>query len=232
MKKSVTRVWKRVLYTALAAVAVLAICAPFMAGCSSMYSEEKHIERVSKRVEKRYMGENSPYTDLTVYPLYDENDKLGYFVVEFEPYGYEYIKINKYADVGCNLFCMYTKSTTGTTPNLWRRWKTDAEVENGQNWQYNKRYSEGWVETDESGEIIEYRDSHFKVADIRDEKRHLLKVNQDGHSEYIPAVRRGEKWLNLVSMEEEIYDFSVEYESCVFAYGLPGFLSHKSPFNL
>ncbi len=44
---------------------------------------------------------------------------------------------------------------------------------------------------DENGEQIVYHESHFKVAGIENERRYVLERK-------IPAVRRGEQYLDLI----------------------------------
>ncbi|MEG2108132.1 MAG: hypothetical protein RR033_07050, partial [Clostridia bacterium] len=51
--------------------------------------------------------------------------------------------------------------------------------------------------TDESGKRIAYFQSPFSVRGIEGEKRYLLKF--DG---YIPAVKKNEKYINLISNSE------------------------------
>ena len=60
-----------------------------------LYNEQEHFERVAKRVEKRYMqNEDSKFTSYEIYPLYDENDEISFFMVEFEPYGFVCVETN------------------------------------------------------------------------------------------------------------------------------------------
>ena len=67
-------------------------------GCSSdMYSEEQHIQRIKERAEKRFLGEESEYTGLEVYPIYNEYDTLKYALIEFEPQGFLYVSISNRA---------------------------------------------------------------------------------------------------------------------------------------
>ena len=63
---------------------------------ASWYTEEQHLARIAERVEKRYFSKGSDYgyTDYEVFPLYDENEKFSYALVEFEPQGFVYIKIS------------------------------------------------------------------------------------------------------------------------------------------
>lgn len=81
-------------------------------GCNKShrnFTEEVHIQRISERIQARYIDGDErlrPYdkptddgeiypkvkaTDFTVHPLYDENDELRYFLVEFQPFGYIYM---------------------------------------------------------------------------------------------------------------------------------------------
>ena len=159
----------------------------------STYTQEQHIARISKRVEKRYMGEGSKYTDFKVYPLYNQNDCFSYHcLVEFEPYGYMYVEIRdvNWARV-LGIYGMYAKdSSSKDSLCKWARYKIDEN--GGYHW-----------ETDETGKPIEYSVSHFKAAGIENETRYALPMKNGGH---IPAVKRGDKYLNLISMEEFIYD--------------------------
>ncbi len=75
---------------------LLLIAAVLCAGCSSdMYSEEKHMQRIRERAEERFLGEDSEYTGLEVYPIYNEYDELKYALIEFEPQGFVYVCINE-----------------------------------------------------------------------------------------------------------------------------------------
>lgn len=198
---------KRIFFTVLAAVlAVTALLC--VAADVKEYTEEERLAQVVERVQKRYMGEDSPYTDFTVYPLYDENDKLGYFVVEFEPQGYVYVRINpNYSPSSCRGSSMYMRATPENQP--WIRYTVEegateqAPDGNGNTVAYTDRR----FERDESGQCVVRRDSHYKVAGIQDEKRYLLYVEWRGANEntvggYVPAVKRGNRYLNLVSMQE------------------------------
>ena len=172
----------------------------------STYTQEQHIARISKRVEKRYMGEGSKYTDFKVYPLYNQNDCFSYYcLVEFEPYGYMYVEIRdvNWARV-LGLYGMYSKDSTSKDPTIeWVRYKID---ESGKEFYY---------EMDETGKPIEYSVSHFKAAGIENETRYVLRVGK--RHMYIPAVKRGDKYLNLISMEEFVYgtQLSEDNHACV-----------------
>ena len=194
-----------------AAFFVLVMCLTVitMTGCmdyASRYSEEKHKERISKLVKKRYMTEESEYTSFEVYPLYNENDELKFFVVEFEPYGYVYVKINEKSNSLLGL-SMYMRESGESEE--WFRYEVDENSEAhitdkyGYEWIYKHRRL---TEIQDDGEPVKYKDSHFKVAETGNERRYFIEIEclpSLGSDEgFVPAVKRGEKYLNLVSMQE------------------------------
>lgn len=86
--------------TGIVVIMIMLFTAFALTGCSekaSKYTEEEHIQRVAERIQKRFIDTDLRWidreqpTDFEVYPLYDENDKLKYFLVEFEPYGFLYV---------------------------------------------------------------------------------------------------------------------------------------------
>ena len=143
------------------------------------------------------MGEGSEYTGLEVYPIYNEYDELKYALIEFEPQGFVYVLINEqeYPWRG-----MYTLSETES----WMPYRVkkgvheDIEDENGNKIsQVNREYF-----CDENGFVIKYDESHFKIAGIENERRYFLYTELAdffGRKEgLIPAVKRGEQYLDLV----------------------------------
>jgi hypothetical protein len=98
----------------------------------------------------------------------------------------------------------------------WQRYRISENGEtpepyNGNQWS-KKKDKDGKViekdhfyEVDENFEFIFRKNSHFKEANIVSEKRYLLRI-PDWSSAGIPAVRRGDKFLSLISMEEFRYD--------------------------
>ena len=173
---------KKIIRITILLIILITIPTTIMCRSSCMYSEKGHYRRIQKRIEERFI-ETGVHKEYELYPLYDENDKLKYFVVDF-PTNYHIIKINEY-DLSCLGVSMYTLSIN----NPWQRYV----LENGE-----KVY-----EKDKDGNDIFYNQSPYKVAGIKDEKRYLIRVRQDSNSGYIPAVKRGDKYLNLISMKEE-----------------------------
>ena len=173
---------KKIIRITILLIILITIPTTIMCRSSCMYSEKGHYRRIQKRIEERFI-ETGVHKEYELYPLYDENDKLKYFVVDF-PTNYHIIRINKY-DLGCLGVSMYTLSIN----NPWQRYV----LENGE-----KVY-----EKDKDGNDIFYNQSPYKVAGIKDEKRYLIKIRQGSNSDYVPAVKRGDKYLNLISMKEE-----------------------------
>ena len=184
---------------------------------ASNYTEEEHLQRVSDLVEKRYMQEGSEYTSYEVYPVYDEYEELSYFIVDFEPEGYVYIKLNKViVTFGPS---MYTRSDEN---EFWRPYTyapgTECTVpdENGE----MVTYEDILFRQDENGNYYGFRVSHFKAANIMNEKRYLLQIyNGTGSSRrgLVPAVKRGDKYLNLVSWEEMEFYPGLQTDECPYA---------------
>ena len=172
------------------------------------YSEEQHLQRVTERAIEHYLSEDSQYinpiedvqyTDLKVYPIYNADETLEFFVIEFEPYGFIYVTIHYTTGMVFHTFricSMYTVSE-GFPWQRYRYWGNADEQYPDSKWQYDG-YKQV-CEVDDNGEFIEYKDSHFKVANVQDDERRYFIRAKRGH---IPAVKRGDRYLNLVSMEE------------------------------
>ena len=174
---------KKIIRITILLIILITIPTTIMCRSSCMYSEKGHYRRIQKRIEERFIT-TGLYEEYELYPLYDEEDKLRYFVVEFSPTDYRVISINKY-DFGCLGASMYSLFET----NPWQRYV----LENGE-----KVY-----EKDKDGNDIFYKQSPYKIAGIKDEKKYLIEVSQGSSSSYVPAVKRGDKYLNLISMKEE-----------------------------
>lgn len=201
------------------AVAFVVTVAIFIRGRrASDYTVEEHVQRISEAVEKRYMRGSQPYTDFDVFPLYDENDRFAnYCVVDFEPYGYLYVLIRDKTGIIPITHGMYS---IAKDPHPWIRYRIITD-ENGLRedkvWKLGNFTSGGnsvLVETDKYGREKDNYDSHYKEAGIKDERRYLLKIYGSWN---IPAVKRGDKYLNLISMLEFDLDptLTVDNISCM-----------------
>lgn len=166
-------------------VAVVFLCFT-MTGCINLrkfYSVEHHLEYISNRIEESYLQPH--HTGYEVYPLYNENDEMQYALVEFEPYGFNFVLIKDYADSKENLYIIESSDIRKN----WSRYKYEIDDQTGE---YEKVFL--W---DDAGDLFVSDVSYYKSAEIENEKRYLLHFDK----KYVPAVKRDDKWLNLVSME-------------------------------
>ena len=173
------------------------IAASLCTGCTGMYSEEQHIQRVTARAEERFLGEGSEYTGLEVYPLYNEYDELEYMLIELQPQGFVYVCINDQPWLD-----MYAVPIDFEPNRLWRPYVFEEGVvttivneETGE----METWEDRRVLQDENGAYYGFHVSHFRAANIRDERRYFIPVS-DGNM--MPAVKRGDMYLNLVSWQE------------------------------
>ena len=202
------------IFCRLLALLLLAGIFTVFTGCeqANQYSEEEHLQRVSERIESRFMGENSDYTSYKVFPLYDENEELGFFVAEFEPYGYAYIMLRKPTSGANTIADAFTDASMyqldAPASREWYPYTVapgeDVVIIN-EDENYTMEFHDARLKLDEEGNYIRFRVSHFKAAAVgENERRYLLKVycSETGSSyNYIPAVKRGDSYLNLVSWE-------------------------------
>lgn len=162
-----------------------------MFGCkkSSNYSEKEHIDNVSKIIEEEYLNDGLTYK---IRPLYDYNDKLAYFVVDFSDNTFIYIMIQEKDKSIIGGTKLYIKDCTQILDRPWSKCKV-INTENG----FIQE-----TEKDENGnEIINYQ-SHFEVANISDDtKCYLIEMFNDYHRLY-PAIKEGGKYINLITNEE------------------------------
>lgn len=175
------------------------------------------------------MGEDSEYTGLEVYPIYNEYDKLEYALIEFEPQGFIYIHIKDQAYPWKGMYTL-SNAERGWQPYRMKEGAQEDIIDENGNiiaQTFNREFLR-----DENGQVFTYYDSHFKVAGIENERRYFLwtdlTVSLSRESGLIPAVKRGEKYLDLV--DGEIIDYTPGMES-MYAIADIGFIN-KSYFDL
>ena len=204
-------------------------------GCSSgFYSEEQHIQRVRERAEERYLGEDSEYTGLEVYPVYNEYDELKYMLIELEPQGFMYVRIEKdstfewLSGVGMYL-CSELEPVSWMPYRVKEGMREEVVDENG----HTSIYTDRELFRDENGNAIIYHQSHFKVAGIENERRYIVSIVSTLPGLYggsrIPAVKRGEQYLNLV--DGNLMDYEPGMKSATYAVASIIFIS-KPDFDL
>lgn len=187
---------------------IVALSLAFMSSMSFFYSEKHHLARIRSLAEERFLGEDRIYTDLDVYPIYNEEDKLEYALIELKPQGYLYVKINKSnllnALGAAGMYTMNLEPETEPIDNYpWTPYRMNGEEE--------------VPFTDETGEPIVYHDSYFKVRGIENERRYFL----EAYNGLIPAVKRGEQYLDLIDGE------LIDYEPGVYP---PKYAAGKTAF--
>ena len=165
-------------------------------GCikSSWFSEEQHLARVERRIEKKISSgayrprddsEFSEYEGFNVYPLYDQNEELKFILVEFEPYEFAFVRIyDKISLISACVGSMYV-------------------FEAHKDWQpynINKETGEFIYEYDENGEKISYKKSPYYVTGNIDKRKYILKSEYgEDDNYYICAIKEGENFINLLS---------------------------------
>ncbi len=215
-------------------VLILFALAAGMSGCgdtASAYTEEEHLERIEKRARKRFLGKDSEYTDLEVFPIYDENEEFKYALIELQPKGFMYVYINHNSQFeifgGAGMYLMYNYEVRGWVPYRVKEGaRAEWEDENG-----NHSMNDAELFYDENGDYIHYDVSHFAAAGIKDEKRYFLATPSSGDSNsspyLIPAVKRGDQYLDLVDGALIDYEPGVYYPT--YTAGLTSFMPK---FNL
>ena len=195
------------LIIAFACVAV-ALAIGFASCNPDFYSTEQHMGRISKRVQERFI-DTGQYQSYSVYPLYDENDEVSHFLVEFEPAGHIFIEaqptvlfVGMYIRHNLDGYSQWyryreTLSAPCYDESIHWEWKDEIDYPN-----YTEQV-EKWVETDSAGEIINRAESPYKAAGVEDDEKLFL---IEGKEMFIPAVQRDGMYLNLVSME--LYDLN------------------------
>ena len=205
---------------------LLLIAAVLCVGCSSdMYSEEKHMQRLRERAEERFLGEDSEYTGLEVYPIYNEYDELKYALIEFEPQGFLYVCINEQEYPWRGMYTLNSREPESWMPYRVKKGAREDVYDADGNLLYQTTDREYF--RDANGQVIIYNESHFKVAGIENEHRYFLstKLTVDiGYSRgLIPAVKRGEQYLDLV--DGAMIDYTPGMESA-YAIAKIGFINN------
>ena len=179
-------------------------------GCSKKvddFSVEEHIQRITERIEtgKSYWWypTEETYEDFEVYPLYDKNEELKYFLVEFEPYGFVFISVQDEPLIFTSFLCAH-QSMYVLSPDIYgpdNPWTPYVRNENSpplpslkEGWSGN---GNGDLILDENGEMIIYDKSPYFVTGNINEKKYLLQT--DCSYEFIFAVKENGKFINLIS---------------------------------
>ncbi len=85
------------------------------------YTEDQHLERVKNRINARYIA-SGLYQSYDISSIYNEYQELAYFVVDFQPSGYVYIKINEQATSDTDMYLRNVEES-----QLWRKYYVDVD---------------------------------------------------------------------------------------------------------
>ena len=164
------------------------------------FTEDELIENVGSRIEKHFSIRSQDYE---ITPLYDQNEKLTTFLVEFSNGGFTYIRINyHFLPAELKPFDLYgLYAICYMSPNLIREGWYTTEVVDGI----------GYVEKDEEDRIIKIRDNHFKCSNIdKNQRWYLVELELERFEQsyyfYIPAIKVDGIFINVITMEPVNYN--------------------------
>ena len=156
----------------LVIVCLFSICFSFGCEKASSYTEEEHIARITERVLSKGttwgFPEDKPYHSFEVYPLFNENEELQFFLVEYEPYGFSFIMLTDEDFFACfSGITMYLMSSEFTAENVWSPYIRDLSFS-----QPYPNQDKQWI-LDEYGQKINYNKSPFYVYDKNKVEKYL-----------------------------------------------------------
>ena len=195
---------KRMISVILVLISVVIV----FSGCGrkvSNYSVEEHIQRISERVRNTTWLIDD-FEDFDVYPLYDKDEKLKFFLLEFNPHGFGFIFVQDEPPVLTS--CLYAhKSMYIVSANYYYKEQTWFRYVADKNGPPLSDFVEGAPSSkkgtpifDEKGEIIKYDKSPYYVSGNVNEKKYVFETEVS--YEYICAVKKDEKFINLISGTE------------------------------
>ncbi len=191
---------RRIASIVLVIVCLFSICFSFGCDKASNYTEEEHIARITERIKNKDFSWALTYESFEVYPLYNQNEEVEYFLVEFEPFGFMFVLLIDTQYSTCLLrTSMYKRSSFFCEgQRTWSPYSRDETTG-------DKVYF-----LDENGERIIHTKSPYYVTQNMNSKKYLLESSR-GSAEYICAVKKDETYVNLINgsilSTEEKLDF-------------------------
>jgi len=172
---------------------------------ASSYTVDEHVQRISARLEAKGLGEyrnGERIQDFEVYPLYNEEDQVKCFLIEYEPYGFRLVflrdQLSWWKDwIGLQPVSMYRLSgfvgwEGGWYPYTYQTGSSLPHREEDKIYFY-----------DENNVKISYRKSPYYISNNQAEKKYLIINDMDeGYvygGEYIFAVKKAGEYVNLIS---------------------------------
>jgi hypothetical protein len=185
------------------------------------YSEEEHARIIREKIDKKYpdkkhhddRGQLVDFTGYELYPLYDEHEKLKYFLVEYEPYGFKIIEmVEGIPRIIYGGLVYYDSDLVGVNEAQWSPHTIDENTELINGLEKDKI----WI-LDENGERIYHKKSPFSVTGNINERKYLIRTYA---CDYIFAVKKDGQFINLVSGEEVDFD-NLGYQATLFCCVIP-----------
>ncbi len=181
-------------FISIAIILVVVIVVPFFVlifggiNCD-WFTEEQHEKRISRRIDRKIKSGYYDATGYELYPLYNLDEELRYFLVEFEPVGHMYVSIGH-----GHLLDVFGSTSMYHEPTgrIVEKWNPCTIEETGNT-------KSVIFDHDENGRMITCRQSPFKYRDKLNERKYLLFFFDAG---YVPAVRKGDKFVNLCANYE------------------------------
>ena len=107
---------KKILLLTVSAILVVVLVMLVLSSYAWFYTEKQHIHRIRERAEKRFLGEDSEYTGLEVYPIYNEYDEMRFVLIEFEPQGFIYVHIKDQAYPWKGMYTLSSRESENWMP--------------------------------------------------------------------------------------------------------------------
>lgn len=198
---------KRIIALVLSVISLFCLTITFT-GCNKEaddFTEAEHIQRITERIEKTDLTwgfpEGEERESFVVYPLYEKNEELKYAIVEFEPYGFLFIKIRDEqlawlsactgGNTGMLSTSMYGLGSWYDKEYTWSPYIKDIT--------YSQPYPDPdkiWI-LDDNDQRIFYDKSPYFVTGNLNEKKYFIEVNNS--AEFICAVKKDGEFVNLIS---------------------------------
>ena len=162
-----------------------------------MYTDEQHLasitEKYNERISRYTYSDGGKVDDFIVYPLYNEKEELSMFLIEMEPYGFEFVMVkadNRFSDMllSCRGRSMYRVSFTD--------YGFDGGYDVWEKYNANEENGEIVPMLNENGERVFYRKSPFYVTRNITERKYLIQTKK---THYIFAIKKDGEFINLIS---------------------------------
>ena len=170
-----------------------------LCGCESYnpnsYSVEQHIDRISLRIEKEFCQPNGKfynanYNEFQVYPLYDQNGEVNYYIAEFGKDFFYIIKVQKQQSIILSLFGVSTSMYVLSNNIVWSKY-------------YVNEYGDYiFLEKDSEGNALQHWESPFLNVEDSINKRCIFKCTE---SRWLFAVQKDSELVNVVSGKKFVY---------------------------